>query len=121
MRNAKRIKKQILFKHKISNKTFFGALKPLSMPVLLTQEDLFKAMNLLLTIVLIIIILNVWNIFQKKYRKVSLPIIEKESVIVKVKRLIVRVRNLNKYPKTSEKFITDIDSMKEIFDICFCK
>ena len=52
------------------------------------------------------------------YVKAPLPIIEKESVIVKVKRLIVRVRNLNKYPgnkKTSEKFINNVDSMKQFF------
>ena len=36
-----------------------------------------------------------------------------------MKRLIVRVRNLNKYPsnkKTSEKFLNDVDSMKNLFD-----
>ena len=80
----------------------FGAPTPLSMAILPTQEDVFKAYyerasNNSFDYNYSQCVEHISGQIISVYGKASLPIIEKESVKVKGKILVVRVRNLNKY------------------------
>jgi hypothetical protein len=64
------------------------------------------------------------NKVKEIYMKASIPTVEFSSIVVRVKRLISKVRELEKYPeckRSSAKFQDKLSSFSKLFDICCCK
>ena len=58
------------------------------------------------------------------YSKASIPTIEVNSTIIRIRRLMDKVHTLEKYSdakRTSDTFTEKLNSFKQLFDICTCK
>lgn len=58
------------------------------------------------------------------YTRASIPSVDVNSIVVRIKRLIADMRNLDKYPqgkRSSAAFQEKVSSMNKLFDVCTCK
>ena len=58
------------------------------------------------------------------YEKASIPTVKFNSIVKRVKRLVSKIRELEKYPeakKSSVTFQEKLSSYSKLFDVCSCK
>ena len=61
---------------------------------------------------------------KEAYNRASIPTIGMNSITVHVKRIILQMHELKKYPEakqSSTAFINKVNSFKKLFDVCSCK
>ena len=111
-----------------SRHSVFGFPKELAKNVLPTCEDVFRAycyyQQLETHQTVNDVAKTVANEVTEVYNTASIPVIAFDSVVKKIKRLIERGNDLQKYPeskRTSATYQTALSSFNDLFDICTCK